>query len=75
MARRLIVTVDRDTCIGSGVCAGTAPARFALDPGGRSHQVAEHTDFDELILDAAASCPMEAITVVDATTGEAVPLD
>jgi ferredoxin len=75
MTRRLTVAVDRDACIGSGICAGTAPARFALDGGRRSHPVAGESEFDELIVDAAASCPMEAITVLDADTGEPVPLD
>jgi ferredoxin len=37
--------------------------------------VAGESEFDELIVDAAASCPMEAITVLDADTGEPVPLD
>jgi ferredoxin len=72
---RLSVAVDRGLCIGSGICVGTAPDRFALDDEQRSHPVAEQTDFDAAIVDAAASCPVEAISVRDADTGEPVPLD
>jgi ferredoxin len=75
MTRRLIVAVDHKACIGSGICVGTAPARFALGTDRRSHPVAGPVEFDQLIVDAAASCPMEAISVTDADTGEPVPLD
>jgi ferredoxin len=75
MTRRLVVRVDHDTCIGSAICAGTAPARFTLGADRKSSPVAEQSEFDELIVDAAASCPMEAITVLDAETGEPVPLE
>ncbi len=75
MTRRLIVRVDHDACIGSGICVGIAPARFALGADRRSHPVAEEAAFSELIVDAAASCPMEAISVLDADTGKPVPLD
>ena len=56
-------------CIGSGVCAGTAPRHFTIGPDGRSRPVASPTEPDDAILDAAASCPMEAIAVTDAATG------
>jgi ferredoxin len=60
-------------CIGSGVCAGTAPKHFALGPDGRSHPLASPVEPDDAVLGAAASCPMEAIAVTDAETGE--PID
>ncbi|WP_308440161.1 ferredoxin [Asanoa siamensis] len=56
-------------CIGSGVCAGSAPGHFAIGADGRSHPPATPVDPDDAILGAAASCPMEAITVTDADTG------
>jgi ferredoxin len=65
------VTVS-DTCIGSGVCAGTAPRHFALGEDGRSHPLTSPIAADDAVLDAAASCPMEAIAVDDADTGEPV---
>jgi ferredoxin len=65
------VTVN-ETCIGSGVCAGTAPRHFALGEDGRSHPLACPVAPDQVVLDAAASCPVEAIAVSDAETGAPV---
>ena len=62
----------RGTCIGSGVCAGTAPEHFALGEDNRSHPLTSPTPPDEAVLDAAASCPMEAIGVTDEASGEPV---
>ncbi|TSB20396.1 ferredoxin [Streptomyces sp. NBC_01525] len=57
------VEVDPQRCIGSGICAGTAPGLFVLD-GPRSRPVREEIDGDdELALDAADLCPAMAITV------------
>ena len=74
-APRLIIRVDGDTCIGSGMCVGTAPLRFALSSDGHSQPVVAEIDTDPAVLDAAATCPVEAITILDAATGEPVPLD
>ncbi|MER7004419.1 ferredoxin [Dactylosporangium sp. NPDC000555] len=66
------ITVNH-TCIGSGSCVGVAPGRFELDEAeGRSHPVTPDVEPDEAVLDAVASCPMEAISVVDLETGETV---
>jgi ferredoxin len=56
-------------CIGSGVCAGTAPRRFVIGPDGRSRPIASPIEPDAAVLGAAASCPVEAIAVTDADTG------
>lgn len=61
-----------DSCIGSGVCAGTAPRHFALGDDNRSRPLAGTVAADDAVLDAAASCPVEAITVTDTDTGEPV---
>ena len=63
------VSVDPARCQGSGVCAGTAPDHFRLVDG-LSRPVAELTDPADVIRDAADSCPVEAITVADAGTGQ-----
>jgi ferredoxin len=65
------IEVDRDTCIGSGICAASAAAYFRLD-GGRSTPARAEVDADETVLDAAEQCPLEAIRVVDAATGDSV---
>ncbi|MET7423228.1 ferredoxin [Dactylosporangium sp. NPDC005555] len=69
------ITVDH-TCIGSGSCAGIAPDRFELDDvQGRAHPVRQDVaPDDEAVLDAMASCPMEAISVVDLATGRSVEI-
>ncbi|GAB3348935.1 ferredoxin [Micromonospora halotolerans] len=54
--------VDATRCIGSGICAGVAPAHFVLVDG-LSRPVAERIAADESVLDAAESCPLEAIVV------------
>ena len=69
------ISVDKDLCIGSAMCVGIAPGRFALDERQRSGPVEAEIDPDELARDAAASCPSEAISLVDADTGQPVDLD
>ncbi|GGM53411.1 hypothetical protein GCM10012275_25530 [Longimycelium tulufanense] len=66
--RRWQVEVDRDACIGSGMCVGTAPDAFDLVEG-RSQPLAERIEPDEQVLAAAESCPVEAIRVTDVDTG------
>ncbi|GHJ56949.1 ferredoxin [Micromonospora chersina] len=56
--------VDPTRCIGSGICAGVAPRHFVLVDG-LSRPVAERIAADESVLDAAESCPLEAIVVSD----------
>ena len=63
------ITVDKGTCIGSAVCVGTAPNRFALN-GATSEPIDPEVDPDEDVLGAAESCPMEAIRVVEVDTGK-----
>ena len=66
---RWIVTVGSG-CIGSGVCLGTAPSDFVETADGKSRPVDDEVDANEPVRDAAAFCPVEAITVTDARTGE-----
>lgn len=65
------VTVDRDRCIGAGICAGMAPGHFTL-AGGKSRPNAETTPPVEVVTDAAESCPAEAIAVRDGTDGHLI---
>jgi len=66
------VAVDREACIGSGVCAGTARDHFRLD-GGRSRAIREDIEADEIVIDAANTCPAEAITVYDSAGHRLAP--
>jgi ferredoxin len=63
--------VDRHLCISSGMCVGIAPDHFELEGDG-SHPVADVVDRDESVIDAAESCPVEAIKVLGAASGELV---
>jgi ferredoxin len=62
------ITVDPELCMGTGVCAGTAPTYFDLEAGTSRPRI-ELTPPDQELLDVARSCPMEAIMVVETATG------
>ncbi|MFE0171897.1 ferredoxin [Streptomyces sp. NPDC059002] len=72
MGDRWHVEVDRSVCIGSGMCVTTAPGGFTLDSARQSHPTAPETDANERILEAAEGCPVEAITITLAGSGEVV---
>jgi ferredoxin len=58
------ITVDRSVCVGSGMCTAIAPQHFRLDQN-RSRPLREVAEPDQAVLDAAESCPTEAISVRD----------
>lgn len=66
------VSVDRESCIGSGSCVGLAPRYFVLGPDHRSRPVTAEVEPDQVVLDAAASCPVLAISLTDLDTGAVV---
>jgi ferredoxin len=59
------IEISRRICIASGVCAGIAPAHFSLQGDG-SHALADMVDQNDIVIDAAESCPVEAIKVFSA---------
>lgn len=61
-----------EACIAAGSCLALAPHRFTRGADGRSHPTDTVFKADDAVLDAAASCPMEAITVSHAQTGEPI---
>ncbi|MEV6013836.1 ferredoxin [Streptomyces sp. NPDC051976] len=72
-ADRWHVDVDRSVCIGSGLCAGSAPGAFVLDGVPRqSRPVDRDAVAAESLLAAAESCPVEAITLTVHGSGEPV---
>ena len=71
--RRWRLHVDPARCIGSAVCVGSAPTLFTLHAG-RATARPEPVEADERVIDIAASCPVEAITIHD-TDGNPVRLD
>ncbi|MER7046674.1 MULTISPECIES: ferredoxin [Streptomyces] len=72
MGDRWHVEVDREICIGSGMCVGVAPDGFALDSARQSHPKEGETDASETVLEAAETCPVEAIVITLAGSGKAV---
>jgi len=59
------VKVDREACIGCGLCEESCPEVFALDDEGKAY-VLPDADFSACDLEEVAnSCPAEAITVED----------
>jgi ferredoxin len=70
MARKLRVRVDHLLCVGNAMCETFAPNVFKLNDDRQSEAVNPEGDPEEKILEAAESCPMSAIIVEDAETGE-----
>ncbi|MFF6918567.1 4Fe-4S domain-containing protein [Streptomyces sp. NPDC012466] len=67
------VEADHGACMGTGICAGVAPHRFQVVDG-RSVPPAGPFPAEEDVLDAVESCPMEALRVLDAVSGEVLEL-
>jgi len=66
------VTVDRGLCAGSGACRGTMPAVFSDAGDGTTAATDSPVPPDERVLDAAATCPVEAISVTETATGRSL---
>ncbi|WP_033434650.1 ferredoxin [Saccharothrix syringae] len=62
------VAVDRQACIGTGVCAGSAPEQIEIRDG-KAAALRPEVGPSDALLDAAEMCPMAAITVTDVATG------
>jgi ferredoxin len=58
------ILIDRSLCSGFGACTDLAPDIFELDSGGTASVRVDTTD-DAAVRDAAAACPMAAITIVE----------
>jgi ferredoxin len=57
------ITIDRDKCVGAGVCVALAPEVFQLDDEDKATVIAVDGAPIEDIRDAADRCPTGAITV------------
>jgi ferredoxin len=58
------IVIDRSLCSGFGACAELAPEIFEVDGEGLV-SLRVGTSGDATVLDAAASCPMAAISVFE----------
>ena len=70
MARQLRVRVNHLLCVGNAMCETFAPNVFRLNDDRQSEAVNPAGDSEEKIVEAAENCPMSAIIVEDAETGE-----
>ena len=59
------VRVDRDLCIGVGNCVAFAPTVFKLDEENKAVVLDPSSIDDDTLLEAAESCPEQAIIVKD----------
>ncbi len=59
------IKVDKNTCIGCGVCVALAPKYFRLGDDGKSEVIKEEVEpgDESMVQNAAQSCPVGAIKV------------
>lgn len=57
--------VDKDTCIGCGLCPSICPSVFEMDDDGKAKAIVDDVSGGELddAKEAEASCPVNAIFV------------
>ncbi|MGW0765744.1 ferredoxin [Streptomyces sp. NPDC002676] len=62
------IDIDKDVCIGAGLCALTAPGVFTQDDDGYSMLLPGREDGagDPMVKEAVRGCPVSAITVAEA---------
>ncbi len=65
--------VDRSLCIGTGDCARIAAKTFQLDSENKSTVIAQGADSDEVLMEAAQTCPVAAIILTDPTGQQVYP--
>ena len=70
MAKKVRVRVDHNLCVGNAMCETFAPHVFRLNDDRQSEAVDPGGDSAAKVLEAAENCPVSAITVEDADTGE-----
>ena len=70
MTRKLRVRVDHQVCVGNAMCETIATKTFRLNDNRQSEVIDPQGDSEEKILEAAENCPVSAIFVEDAETGE-----
>ena len=70
MTRKLQITVDKSRCVSNQTCMQYAQGVFVADANGQSDVRDVAAASEEAIVEAAYNCPVSAIGVFDAETGE-----
>jgi ferredoxin len=60
-----IVELHADACIGCGNCCEEAAESFRLNDDNVAEVLRPPGDEDDVVLAAARSCPVDAITIID----------
>lgn len=66
------IEIDRDSCVGDGACVNEAPETLELDDEDIAVVKNPEGNSPEEILASAQCCPVDAIILYDADTGEKV---
>lgn len=70
--RNLTMRIDRDLCIGAATCVAIAPQAWALDNEAKAIILdTAAAESDEMLVEAAKSCPVMAIFITD-TSGKQI---
>ncbi len=67
-----MIVVDRELCYGFGDCVESAPAVFELDDDEKAVVIDPNGAGRDDLVEAAANCPVNAITITDSASGETV---
>jgi ferredoxin len=70
VSRKLRIQIDPTACVGNAMCVTIATRTFRLNDSRQSELADAAGDSLEAVLEAAENCPVSAITVEDAETGE-----
>ena len=70
MTVKIKATVNPNLCVGNAMCAIIAPKVFRLNEARQSEVIDQKGGIGETALEAAGACPVGAITVIAAETGE-----
>lgn len=65
----IAIRVNHDLCVGNAMCRSLAPAAFLADENGQSVVADTHSESIDDLFEAAALCPVSAISLEDTTTG------
>ena len=67
------VKVNRDLCVGLGNCVALAPSVFELDEEDKAVVLESASVDDDALLEAAESCPYDAIIISDDEDNQVYP--